>query len=106
MEENSTLNSVRRQNNIKDTFNEQKKKIIIWFEKISSLNTDKDTNKLLQLVRSLNDETATKYSTAVFEENNTYYTGKKVANILAEFYKKESSCNTPLTKLNNKSVKA
>lgn len=60
-----------------------------WSEKTSSINADKDSNKLWQLVRNIDDETATKHNTTVLEENNINYTGNKSANILAEFYKEE-----------------
>nr|KAG5697608.1 hypothetical protein BaRGS_001033 [Batillaria attramentaria] len=97
MEDNPTTENVQRHNAIKETFNQQKRTEIqrSWNEKTSSLNMEKDTGKLWNLTKTLNEDVAPKYSRTVIEEEGMHHTGKKAANILADFYKEGSTTTLP-----------
>nr|KAG5714784.1 hypothetical protein BaRGS_000272 [Batillaria attramentaria] len=97
MEDNPITENVQRHNAIKETFNQQKRTEIqrSWNEKTSSLNMEKDTGKLWNLTKTLNEDVAPKYSRTVIEEEGMHHTGKKAANILADFYKEGSTTTLP-----------
>ena len=100
MEQNPTLENVRKHNSIRDAFNQEKTTEIrrSWNEKTSSLNMEKDSNKLWNLTKTLNEDTNSKHSRTVLEEEGEYHTGKMAANILADFYQEETSINMPRTR--------
>ena len=54
-----------------------------WFENTSSLNMEKDTQKLWQLTKALNDD-------SVFRSQTVLLTGKAACNVLANAYKNVS----------------
>ena len=97
MEQNPTPENIKSHSNAKEKFIQQKREAIqtSWTEKTSSLNMEKDTNKLWQLTKVLNEDTDTRHSRTVLEEEGTHYSGKQAANILAEFYKEVSTATVP-----------
>lgn len=97
MEQLPTPENLARHNNAKEAFNQRKKTELqkSWNEKTSSLNMEKDTSKLWKLTKALNEDTRAGHSKTVIEENGTHYTGRKAANILADFYKEESEATLP-----------
>ena len=56
---------------------------------------EKDTSKLWNLTKALNGDTRAGHSKTVIEENGMHFTGRKAANILADFYKEESEATLP-----------
>ena len=65
-----------------------------WYEKTASPNLEKDSSKLRNLARILNEETPSR-SMTVLRAHNTLLTDKKAANELAQLYRRESTL--PLT---------
>ena len=53
-----------------------------WFEKTSSLNMEKDTQKLWQHTKALNDDNVFRSQTILFTKS-----GKAACNVLANAYK-------------------
>lgn len=102
MEQNPTHENTVQHNEIKDTYNKQKKAEIqkSWNEKTSSLDMEKDLNKLWRLTKVLNEDAGEKYSKTVLEEDGEHHTGKQAANIIADFYKEESK-----TTISNERIK-
>nr|KAG5694925.1 hypothetical protein BaRGS_025086 [Batillaria attramentaria] len=56
---------------------------------------EKDTGKLWRLTKSLNEDTTTTNRTTVLKEDDTLYTGKKAANLLADVFEMESTIKVP-----------
>ena len=73
-------------------FKKEKLKLIrnSWKEKTSSLNFEKDTTKLWSLTKSLNEERPLLKPQIVIQKESCTYTGKQVANELAQHYADES----------------
>nr|KAG5694728.1 hypothetical protein BaRGS_031544 [Batillaria attramentaria] len=63
--------------------------------KTASLSMEKDTGKLWRLTKSLNEDTTTTNRTTVLKEDDTLYTGKKAANLLADVFEMESTIKVP-----------
>ena len=56
---------------------------------------EKDTTKLWRLTKAINEDNQDRHSTTVLTENNSHYTGKMAANILAENFKDNSLLDIP-----------
>ena len=65
-----------------------------WHEKTKSLNMERDTSKLWNLTKALNDEKPEKRQT-VLKVNGEYQTGKRAANSLAAIYQEDSTVTLP-----------
>ncbi|CAC5398866.1 unnamed protein product [Mytilus coruscus] len=68
-----------------------------WREKTSSLNMAKDTTKLWNLTKTLNDE-GSKGQKITLEVEGRTFTGKAVANAFAKGYEAESNTNIPTSR--------
>ena len=66
-------------------------------EKTSSLNMEKDTKKLWNLTKALNDE-GSKGNKITLEDEGITITGKAAANVFAKGYEAESNINIPLSR--------
>nr|KAG5691968.1 hypothetical protein BaRGS_011359 [Batillaria attramentaria] len=96
MEQNPSSETTARHNNLKEEFNSCKRKEQQrWHEKTTSLSMEKDTGKLWRLTKSLNEDTTTTNRTTVLKEDDTLYTGKKAANLLADVFEMESTIKVP-----------
>ena len=61
-----------------------------WHEKTASLSMEKDTMKLLRLIKLLNEDNPEKRQT-VIESQNEHLTQKRAANCFAQMYQEEST---------------
>nr|KAG5698663.1 hypothetical protein BaRGS_022551 [Batillaria attramentaria] len=97
MEQNPSSETTARHNNLREEFNSCKRKELQqrWHEKTASLSMEKDTGKLWRLTKSLNEDTTTTNRTTVLKEDDTLYTGKKAANLLADVFEMESTIKVP-----------
>ena len=100
MERNPTDGNVADHNKAKAEFVREKLQQTrrSWHEKTSSLNMEKDSKKLWNLVKTLNDE-APSHGKTVLEVNKQLLTEKRAANEFAKFYKKESTLTIPQEKI-------
>ena len=96
MEQDPTDENVTAHNKAKAEFTREKLKQqrASWHEKTQSLNMEKDTQKLWQLTRTLNEDIPQRRRT-VLEVNGELQTGKKAANTLANMYQEESTVKLP-----------
>ena len=69
-----------------------------WHEKTASLDFVKESTKVWNLTKTLNDETPS-YNKTVLKANDQLLTEKKAANEFARFYKQESNLTIPLDKV-------
>ena len=97
MEQSRSPENIQRHHNTRESFNQQKKAETqrSWNEKTSSLNMEKDTTKLWNLTKTLNEDTGIRYSRTVIVEDGKHFSGKKATNILADFYREESTTTLP-----------
>ena len=97
MEQSPTPENIQRHHSARESFNQQKKAETqrSWNEKTSSLNMEKDTTKLWNLTKTLNEDAGIRYSRTVIVEDGKHTSGKKAANILADFYMEESTTTLP-----------
>ncbi|BFY98463.1 hypothetical protein BsWGS_01503 [Bradybaena similaris] len=98
MEDNPSPANIKLYNDQKDKFNKEKITSCqnAWHEKTSSLNMEKDTNKLWNLIKAINEDTTDNRQKIVIKEAEKHYTGKDAANLLADYYSNE--CNTTIPK--------
>ena len=68
-----------------------------WREKTPSLNIEKDTTKLWNLTKALNDE-GSKDQQITLEDEGRTITGKAASNAFAKGYETESNTNIPLAR--------
>ncbi|KAK7096645.1 hypothetical protein V1264_003726 [Littorina saxatilis] len=96
MEENPTDELVTAHNKAKAEFTKVKLQQLrnSWHEKTQSLSMDKDTFKLWQLTKTLNNDRPEKRQT-VLEANGEFQTGKIAANTLARMYQQDSTVTLP-----------
>ena len=79
-------------NKARAAFDEEKNKEArkSWQEKTGSLNTEKDTQKLWNLTKALNDDQQHASRAALLKEVTQIFTGKKAAYLLADSFREES----------------
>ena len=96
-EDDPTPENTAAHNAARERFDEEKtrQQTSAWQEKTASLNMEKDTKKLWRLTKTINEDNQAKYSATVLTENNTHYTGKMAANILAENFRNDSLLDIP-----------
>ena len=94
-------------NQLKKAFKEEKTTQIqnSWHEKTASLNLEKDTQKLWQLTKALNEDNSQRSKTTL-QTPKGLVTGKAAANILATAYKAESEVNLTHTRIQEVRVEA
>ena len=68
-----------------------------WREKTSSLNIEKDTTKLWNLTKALNDEESKGQKITLEDEGKTI-TGKAASKAVVKGYETESNTNIPLAR--------
>ena len=97
MEKDPTPANISAHSIARDKYDEEKEKQqkTSWQEKTASLNMERDTTKLWRLTKAINEDNQARYSTTVLSENNSHYTGKMAANILAENFKDNSLLDIP-----------
>jgi len=100
MEKYPTDENVAEYNKIKTAYIKEKltQTRKSWHEKTATLNLERDTTKLWNLTKTLNEETPSRSKT-VLKVNNELLTEKKAANEFAKFYRKESSLMIPQEKM-------
>ncbi|BFZ17227.1 hypothetical protein BsWGS_20266 [Bradybaena similaris] len=98
MGDNPSPANIKLYNDKKDEFNKEKITSCqnAWHEKTSNLNMEKDTNKLWNLIKAINEDTTDNRQKIVIKEAEKQYTGKNAANLLADYYSNE--CNTTIPK--------
>ena len=69
-----------------------------WHDKTASLDFEKDSTKVWNLTKTLNEE-APSHNKIVLKVNNQLLTEKKAANEFAKFYKQESNLTIPHEKV-------
>jgi hypothetical protein len=96
MEKNPTDELVTAHNKAKAEFTKVKLQQLrnSWHEKTQSLSMDKDTFKLWQLTKTLNNDHPEKRQT-VLEINGEFQMGKIAANTLARMYQQDSTVTLP-----------
>ena len=96
MEQNPTDKLVTAHNKAKAEFTKAKlqSQSESWYEKIGSLNLEKDTSQLWQLTKTLNGDRIEKKQTAI-ENNGELLKGKKAANAMAKMYQEVSTVTLP-----------
>ena len=72
-----------------------------WHEKTGQLNLEKDSTKLWNLTKSLNDEKSYSFGKTVLQQNGNLITGKQAANEFADFYKNISTTSVPKERESN-----
>jgi ribonuclease HI/uncharacterized protein YaaR (DUF327 family) len=97
MEQSPSPETTTEHNKLKEEFVTTKTKELqeSWTEKTSSLSLDNDTSKLWRLVKTLNEDITATPASTVLEENGTYHTGKRAANLLAQVFETESTLKVP-----------
>ena len=97
MEQNPSPETTTAHNKLREEFTNTKTKELqeSWEEKTSSLSLDNDTGKLWRLIKTLNEDITATPASTVLEENGTYHTGKRAANLLAQVFKTDSTIKVP-----------
>ena len=100
MERNPMDQYVVRHNQVKNAFEEKKLSQTrrSWHEKSASLNFEKDTQKLWQLTKALNEDNCQRSKT-VLQTDEGVITGKVAANVFAKAYKAESEVDLSPTRV-------
>ena len=100
MERDPTDQNVARHNQAKKAFEDEKLTMTrkSWHEKTASLNFEKDTQKLWQLTKVLNQDNSQRNKT-VLQTDNGIVTGKAAANVFAKEYQAESEVDHPHTRV-------
>lgn len=100
MEKNPTDQYVTRHNQLKKAFEEEKLSQTrrSWHEKTASLNFEKDTQKLCQLTKALNEDNCQRSKT-VLQTDEGVITGKVAANVFAKAHKAESEVDLSPTRV-------
>ena len=100
MENNPTLDTTIKHNNIKKEYNETKTCELqkCWKDKTEGLSLENNTGKLWHLVKTLNEDVTTARGTPAIEHRGSLKTGKQAANILADHFQHESTTKVPRTR--------
>ena len=72
-----------------------------WQEKTGALNMEKDTQKLWNLTKTLNDDQCHAPRAALLKEKDHLYTGRKAAALLADKFQQDSFLDVPREKTTN-----
>ena len=94
MERNPTPQNVRRHSQLKVDLDKEKQTQTqaSWKTKTASLNMESDSQKLWQLIKSLNGDNSEQGRTTL-QTTNGAVTGKAAANVLARVFKEESTAS-------------
>ena len=94
MEKHPTPQNVAKHSQLKTDFDQEKKLQTqnSWKEKTASLNMEKDTQKLWQLTKSLNEDNYER-NRLTLNSNNKDVTGKAAANVFARTFEEASTAH-------------
>ena len=94
MERNPTPQNVRRHSQLKVDLDKEKQTQTqaSWKTKTASLNMERETQKLLQLTKSLNGDNSERGRTTL-QTTNGAVTGKAAANVIARVFEEESTAS-------------
>ena len=97
MEQNPGAETTTMHNEKKEEFIDTKTKELQrnWHEKTSSLSLETNTGKLWRLVKTLNEDATTTCGTTVLEDADSFHSGKRAANLLANVFEDESTLKVP-----------
>ena len=94
MEQDPSETNVAEHNRLKDLFEKEKTTQIqsSWQEKTASLNLEKDSQRLWQLTKQLNEDNRQQRNT-VLHIGDQIFTGKTAANVFAKVYGEDSTAH-------------
>ncbi|KAK7101444.1 hypothetical protein V1264_019826 [Littorina saxatilis] len=100
MEKDPTPKNVARHSQIRTDFDKEKQRQTqnSWREKTASLNMEKDTQKLWQLTKTLNEDNSGRRKVTL-HTNTGDVTGKTAANVFAKAFEADSTVTVPADRL-------